>query len=302
MASGSPSSSSEGSDCRDRLVAYNDLVINDIMGAGEAVYATRRLEACLEASWSEAYSSDEARRRRTSGTSEEATQQDCLHHTSIPTAAGVATVGDNAPPALRPPPSLPSASSSLCERRSSSPAAVNASMSQPDSLPRCSGGGAECGGAECGGSSSSRRTTGQRARRLSSLALTLEDVVCQLCFRLPRSCVALEPCGHGFCADCLADHVATCLHHDVHPIRCPVTACPAAAAAEAEPDKQQQQWRVVAKYRVRTRVAELEALVGMTQQQQQEQEPGAGQWAVGYAASATLIRPSMCPPPLLHVR
>lgn len=40
-------------------------------------------------------------------------------------------------------------------------------------------------------------------------ASTLEDFQCQICLGTLRSCVALEPCGHNFCAPCLSHHFAS---------------------------------------------------------------------------------------------
>lgn len=42
-------------------------------------------------------------------------------------------------------------------------------------------------------------------------ASTLEDFQCQICLSTLRSCVALEPCGHNFCATCLSHHFASLL-------------------------------------------------------------------------------------------
>ena len=42
-------------------------------------------------------------------------------------------------------------------------------------------------------------------------AATLEDFQCQICLSTLRSCVALEPCGHNFCATCLSHHFASLL-------------------------------------------------------------------------------------------
>jgi hypothetical protein len=38
---------------------------------------------------------------------------------------------------------------------------------------------------------------------------TLEDFQCQICLSTLRGCVAIEPCGHNFCASCLSHHFAS---------------------------------------------------------------------------------------------
>ncbi|CAK0751193.1 hypothetical protein CVIRNUC_002049 [Coccomyxa viridis] len=38
---------------------------------------------------------------------------------------------------------------------------------------------------------------------------TLEDFQCQICLSTLRDCVAIEPCGHNFCAACLSHHFAS---------------------------------------------------------------------------------------------
>ncbi|CAL5227738.1 g10754 [Coccomyxa viridis] len=40
-------------------------------------------------------------------------------------------------------------------------------------------------------------------------ASTLEDFQCQICLSTLRDCVAIEPCGHNFCASCLSHHFAS---------------------------------------------------------------------------------------------
>ena len=42
-------------------------------------------------------------------------------------------------------------------------------------------------------------------------ASTLDDFQCQICLSTLHSCVALEPCGHNFCATCLSHHFASLL-------------------------------------------------------------------------------------------
>ena len=40
---------------------------------------------------------------------------------------------------------------------------------------------------------------------------TLDDFQCQICLSTLRDCVALEPCGHNWCATCLSHHFASLL-------------------------------------------------------------------------------------------
>ncbi|WIA29098.1 hypothetical protein OEZ86_011609 [Tetradesmus obliquus] len=53
---------------------------------------------------------------------------------------------------------------------------------------------------------------------------TLEDLKCQICLTTLRQCVALEPCGHNFCACCLSHHLGNQLQSGLQlscPFRCP---------------------------------------------------------------------------------
>eukprot|EP00884_Botryococcus_braunii_P003133 jgi/Botrbrau1/12820/Bobra.20_1s0011.1 len=53
---------------------------------------------------------------------------------------------------------------------------------------------------------------------------TLEDLQCQICLGTLHQCVALEPCGHNFCAACLSNHFAAQLQAGIAiscPLRCP---------------------------------------------------------------------------------
>ncbi|GBF89177.1 hypothetical protein Rsub_01894 [Raphidocelis subcapitata] len=53
---------------------------------------------------------------------------------------------------------------------------------------------------------------------------TLEDLRCQICLGTLSKCVALEPCGHNFCAPCLSHHLASQLQGGLQltcPFRCP---------------------------------------------------------------------------------
>ncbi len=44
---------------------------------------------------------------------------------------------------------------------------------------------------------------------------------CQICLSTLRDCVALEPCGHNFCAACLSHHFAALLRGG-QPLACPM--------------------------------------------------------------------------------
>ncbi|KAF6266719.1 hypothetical protein COO60DRAFT_10326 [Scenedesmus sp. NREL 46B-D3] len=49
---------------------------------------------------------------------------------------------------------------------------------------------------------------------------TLEDLKCQVCLTTLRQCVALEPCGHNFCACCLSHHLGNQLQSGLQ-LSCP---------------------------------------------------------------------------------
>ena len=40
---------------------------------------------------------------------------------------------------------------------------------------------------------------------------TAEDLVCQICLDMLHQCVALQPCGHNFCATCASQYLANLL-------------------------------------------------------------------------------------------
>ncbi|KAL0025671.1 hypothetical protein WJX77_003216 [Trebouxia sp. C0004] len=54
---------------------------------------------------------------------------------------------------------------------------------------------------------------------------TLDDFQCQICLGTLRDCVALEPCGHNWCATCLSHHFASLLQSGV-PLACPLRCVP----------------------------------------------------------------------------
>lgn len=49
---------------------------------------------------------------------------------------------------------------------------------------------------------------------------TLEDLKCQICLTTLKNCVALEPCGHNFCATCLSHHLGNQLQSGLQ-LSCP---------------------------------------------------------------------------------
>lgn len=49
---------------------------------------------------------------------------------------------------------------------------------------------------------------------------TLEDLKCQICLNTLKNCVALEPCGHNFCATCLSHHLGNQLQNGLQ-LSCP---------------------------------------------------------------------------------
>lgn len=51
--------------------------------------------------------------------------------------------------------------------------------------------------------------------------ITLDDLQCQICLSVLRDCVALEPCGHNYCAACLSHHLAALLTSG-QPLACPL--------------------------------------------------------------------------------
>lgn len=58
-------------------------------------------------------------------------------------------------------------------------------------------------------------------RTFTSLYTTAEssnamDLICQICLGPFRDCVALQPCGHSFCAPCLSHHFAAILQVSIH--------------------------------------------------------------------------------------
>jgi len=54
-----------------------------------------------------------------------------------------------------------------------------------------------------------QRTT--TSRYTTKCTATADDLRCQICLGTLRSCVALEPCGHNYCAVCLSNHFAALL-------------------------------------------------------------------------------------------
>lgn len=84
-------------------------------------------------------------------------------------------------------------------------------------LPVCCGSpsGARPSSAAIFRTATSRYTTAEQS--------TLEDLKCQICLNTLRQCVALEPCGHNFCATCLSHHLGNSLQGGMQlscPFRC----------------------------------------------------------------------------------
>lgn len=76
-------------------------------------------------------------------------------------------------------------------------------------------GGARPSSAAIFRTATSRYTTAEQS--------TLEDLKCQICLNTLRQCVALEPCGHNFCATCLSHHLGNSLQGGLQlscPFRC----------------------------------------------------------------------------------
>ncbi|KAK9817719.1 hypothetical protein WJX72_001212 [[Myrmecia] bisecta] len=61
----------------------------------------------------------------------------------------------------------------------------------------------------------------QTSRYTTAEFSTLDDFQCQICLGTLRACVALEPCGHNFCAACLSHHFASLLQSGL-PLTCPL--------------------------------------------------------------------------------
>lgn len=73
-------------------------------------------------------------------------------------------------------------------------------------------GGARPSSAAIFRTATSRYTTAEQS--------TLEDLKCQICLNTLRQCVALEPCGHNFCATCLSHHLGNSLQGGLQ-LSCP---------------------------------------------------------------------------------
>ena len=56
------------------------------------------------------------------------------------------------------------------------------------------------------------------------------DMMCQICLGPLRSCLALQPCGHNFCAACLSHHFASLLQVISHLYHLPNRVLPVAFA------------------------------------------------------------------------
>ena len=49
------------------------------------------------------------------------------------------------------------------------------------------------------------------SRYTTAASATPDDLQCQICLGALRACVALDPCGHNYCAACLSHHFAALL-------------------------------------------------------------------------------------------
>ena len=49
------------------------------------------------------------------------------------------------------------------------------------------------------------------SRYTTAASATPDDLQCQICLGTLRACVALDPCGHNYCAACLSHHFAALL-------------------------------------------------------------------------------------------
>lgn len=77
---------------------------------------------------------------------------------------------------------------------------------------------------------------------------TLEDLKCQICLTTLRQCVALEPCGHNFCACCLSHHLGNQLQSGLQ-LSCPFR-CGAAARMQAAAEQLQFMWKREEQFRL----------------------------------------------------
>ncbi|PRW60207.1 E3 ubiquitin- ligase CHFR isoform X4 [Chlorella sorokiniana] len=105
------------------------------------------------------------------------------------------------------------ADDSLQARRPVSPLTPT---SEGDELPS-----SRSDGAMLAGGASGRLARCQTSSYSTKDAITLEDLQCQICLCTLRDCVALEPCGHNYCAACLSHHFAALLRGG-QPLACPM--------------------------------------------------------------------------------
>ncbi|KAK9845291.1 hypothetical protein WJX81_002548 [Elliptochloris bilobata] len=63
------------------------------------------------------------------------------------------------------------------------------------------------------------------SRYTTEATATPADLQCQICLGTLRACVALEPCGHCYCAVCLSHHFAALLEGG-QPVSCPLRCSP----------------------------------------------------------------------------
>ncbi|KAL4447679.1 hypothetical protein ABPG75_004898 [Micractinium tetrahymenae] len=79
--------------------------------------------------------------------------------------------------------------------------------------------------APAGGAAARHLARGVTNQYSTPQTITLDDLQCQICLSVLRDCVALEPCGHNYCAACLSHHLAALLTSG-QPLACPLRCAP----------------------------------------------------------------------------
>ncbi|KAL4856875.1 hypothetical protein ACK3TF_002919 [Chlorella vulgaris] len=121
--------------------------------------------------------------------------------------------------------SMPSSSDVSQSNHSTSIRAVprlgSSALSRADSSSSSVTPGAGAGAGAAAAAASRRLSRCTTNKYTTPQAVTLEDLQCQICLCTLRDCVALEPCGHSFCAACLSHHLASLLESG-QPLSCPL--------------------------------------------------------------------------------
>jgi hypothetical protein len=68
---------------------------------------------------------------------------------------------------------------------------------------------------------SAKLTRTTTSKYTSAAEAILDDLACPICLELLDRAVALEPCGHSFCAACLAQHLGAQLRGEDDSFTCP---------------------------------------------------------------------------------